>query len=157
MSAPPQDSRGQPAPSFDLERFVEAQERVWPAVIDELTVGLKQTHWMWFVFPQLRELGQSGMARRYGIASLDEARAYAAHEILGPRLMQCLGLMLEHRGESAGRILGPVDAMKLGSCATLFAEVEPTAARCAEVLEVFFRGERCPLTRALLKAKRTTP
>lgn len=138
----------------DLERFVEAQDRVWSAVIDELSAGRKETHWMWFVFPQLRELGQSGMARRYGIASLDEARAYAAHEILGPRLIQCLALMLEHRGESAGRMLGPIDAMKLRSCATLFAEVEPTAALCEEVLRVFFGGERCKLTGELLRSKR---
>lgn len=139
--------------AFDLRRFVDAQAPVAAQVLAELAAGAKTSHWMWFVFPQLRELGQSGLARRYGIATLDEARAYAAHETLGPRLMRCLRLLLEHRGESAGRMLGPIDAMKLRSCATLFAEVEPTAALCNEVLQVFFGGERCPRTPALLASK----
>ncbi len=103
----------------DLERFIWAQAPVYGTVLDELRSGRKHTHWMWFVFPQLRGLGHSECAWRYGIDGLAEARAYLAHPVLGPRLHECLGLVLAAPG-TAEHVLGPVDALKLRSCATLF-------------------------------------
>lgn len=106
---------------FDLERFVTAQHPVIGAVLDELTAGRKRTHWMWFVFPQARGLGSSTMAWHYGITSLDEARAYLAHPVLGPRLIQCTGLVLAARDRSLHDIFGAPDDTKFRSSMTLFA------------------------------------
>ena len=127
-----------------LGRFVTAQARVWPAPLDELRAGAKRTHWMWFVFPQLRGLGTSRMAQVYGIADLDEARDYLSHPLLGARLGDCARAVLSHADRPAEEILGPVDALKLRSSATLF---EAACAPWAEaVLERFFSGSRCPFT-----------
>ena len=98
---------------FDLQRFVTAQEPVWDDVLDELRTGRKQTHWMWFVFPQLMALGRSSMARHYGLSGLEEAKAYVAHPVLGPRLVECCRLLLQLQGHDPVAIFGPVDAMKL--------------------------------------------
>lgn len=108
-----------PDEHVDLERFVTRQAPDYARVLDELRAGRKRTHWMWFVFPQLRGLGHSETAWRYGIADLAEARAYLLHPVLGPRLHECLRLVVAARG-SAEDILGPLDALKLRSCATLF-------------------------------------
>jgi uncharacterized protein (DUF1810 family) len=105
---------------FDLERFVTAQAPVFETVLAELRAGRKRSHWMWFVFPQLRGLGQSATARFYGIASLEEARAYLAHPLLGPRLDLCTKIVLESEGPSLHAILGSPDDMKFRSCMTLF-------------------------------------
>jgi uncharacterized protein (DUF1810 family) len=104
----------------DLSRFVEAQAPVYASALRELRVGRKRTHWMWFVFPQLRGLGRSDMARRYGIADLDEARAYLRHPLLGARLAECTQAMLAHAGTPLGAILGFPDDLKFVSCMTLF-------------------------------------
>lgn len=109
------------ADSFDLERFVTAQAPVFPTVLAELKTGRKRTHWMWFVFPQLRGLGHSSMASFYGIASLREARAYLAHPILGPRLELCTRTVLELDNGSLHQIFGSPDDMKFKSSMTLFA------------------------------------
>lgn len=133
----------------DLERFVRAQAPVYEQVLAELRAGRKRSHWMWFVFPQLRGLGHSDMAWRYGIGGLEEARAYLAHPLLGPRLHECLRLVLATSG-TAEDVLGPVDAVKLRSCATLFdtaAEGNPDA---RAVLDRWWRGEPDPRTRELL-------
>jgi uncharacterized protein (DUF1810 family) len=106
---------------FDLERFVTAQEPVFERVLGELRAGRKRSHWMWFVFPQLRGLGRSPMADRYGIGSLAEARAYLAHPVLGPRLDLCTRTVLESEAASLHAIFGSPDDMKFRSCATLFA------------------------------------
>jgi uncharacterized protein (DUF1810 family) len=106
---------------FDLERFVTAQAAVFPAVLAELKAGRKRSHWMWFVFPQLRGLGHSAMAGFYGIASLDEARAYLAHPLLGPRLDLCTRTVLDLQDGSLHRIFGSPDDMKFQSSMTLFA------------------------------------
>jgi len=106
---------------FDLERFVTAQEPVFDTVLNELRAGRKRTHWMWFVFPQLRGLGRSSMAEYYGISSLAEARAYLAHPVLGPRLDLCTRTVLEIEPRSLHAIFGSPDDMKFRSCATLFA------------------------------------
>lgn len=112
---------------FDLDRFVRAQEPVLPAVRRELGEGQKRTHWMWFVFPQLAGLGHSAMARRYAIASLDEARAYLRHPILGPRLIECTGLVNRVEGRSIHQILGSPDDLKFRSSMTLFAAADGEA------------------------------
>jgi uncharacterized protein (DUF1810 family) len=94
----------------DLERFVAAQDPVYAGVLEELRRGRKTGHWMWFVFPQVAGLGHSPMSQRYAIGSLDEARAYLGHPILGPRLRECIGLVLVIEGRSAEEVLGPIDA-----------------------------------------------
>ena len=109
------------ADPFDLERFVTAQEAVFPALMAELKAGRKRSHWMWFVFPQLRGLGHSSMASFYGIVSLHEARAYLAHPLLGPRLDLCARTVIEIESESLREIFGPPDDLKFQSSMTLFA------------------------------------
>ncbi|MDB5416450.1 MAG: hypothetical protein JWR10_4785 [Rubritepida sp.] len=113
------------ADPFDLQRFASAQAPVIGAVLEELGSGRKQSHWMWFVFPQLRALGFSGMAKRYGIGTLDEARAYLAHPLLGARLLQCTQAVLAIQGRSLHEIFGSPDDMKFRSCMTLFAAASP--------------------------------
>src|SRR5919205_1458615 len=115
------------ADPFDLERFVQAQDQggTYPAALQELRRGRKASHWMWFVFPQLAGLGSSPTARHYALASLDEARAYLAHPVLGPRLREAAGVVAASGGGSADEILGGIDAMKLRSSMTLFARAAP--------------------------------
>jgi len=108
---------------FNLERFMTAQEPVFNTVLDELRAGRKRSHWMWFIFPQLRGLGRSSMAEYYGISSLAEARAYLAHPMLGPRLDLCTRTVLDIEAPSLTAIFGSPDDMKFRSCATLFALV----------------------------------
>ena len=133
----------------DLERFVTAQEPVIATVRDELRAGRKRSHWMWFVFPQLRGLGTSSMAERFGIASLAEARAYLAHPVLGPRLRECCSLMLEVPGRSANAILGSPDDLKFRSCVTLFSLAQPQEPLFRACLDRFYGGEPDPRTLAL--------
>ena len=134
----------------DLERFVDAQDAVWFDVIEELIAGRKATHWMWFVFPQLRGLGRSHMAQYFGLASLEEAEAYVEQFVLGPRLRISAELLLEHQDRSAVDIFGTVDAMKLQSFATLFSRVSASRDVCLRLLEVFFDGAPCEQTTRLL-------
>ena len=113
---------------FNLQRFVEAQSGgIFEQALAELNGGRKQSHWMWFIFPQHRDLGRSERARFYGLTGLDEARAYAAHPVLGPRLRQCCRAILPHlqSGQIAEAILGPIDAMKLRSSMEIFSEAVP--------------------------------
>jgi uncharacterized protein (DUF1810 family) len=135
----------------DLSRFHDAQQDTWPQALAELQAGAKSSHWMWFIFPQLRGLGRSATARRYGLANLAEARAYLADPVLGARLQQAARAMLDHPERSAQAILGPVDAVKLRSCATLF-EAAGGGPVFAELLETFFDGSRCGATRDLLRS-----
>jgi len=130
---------------FDLDRFVQAQEPVLPAVRHELGEGQKRTHWMWFVFPQLAGLGHSAMARRYAIASLDEARAYLRHPILGPRLIECTGLVNRVEGRSIHQILGSPDDLKFRSSMTLFAAADGEAI-FQDALAKYFGGVPDALT-----------
>ena len=104
----------------ELSRFIEAQAPIYASALQELREGEKHTHWMWFVFPQLRGLGRSAMAHRYGIGDLDEARAYLRHPLLGTRLAECTRAMLAHAGTPLGAILGFPDDLKFVSCMTLF-------------------------------------
>src|SRR5882724_5032291 len=110
---------------YDLQRFVDAQNPVYDRVRAELRSGRKQTHWMWFIFPQIAGLGHSAMAQRYAISSLQEAQAYLDHAILGSRLRDCTGLVTRVEGRTAREILGPPDDMKFRSCLTLFAHAAP--------------------------------
>ncbi len=105
---------------FDLVRFVDAQETTYATALAEIRRGVKRTHWMWFIFPQLAGLGHSAMAQRYAISSLDEARAYLAHPILGSRYRECVGALQDLAKANAEAVFGPIDAMKLGSSLTLF-------------------------------------
>ena len=127
---------------FDLERFTRAQAPVIEAVRDELRAGRKQSHWMWFVFPQLRGLGLSSTAQHYGIASLAEARAYLAHPVLGPRLRECCELMLAvPEPRSAHDILGSPDDLKFRSCVTLFGLAAPGEQLFTRCLDRFYGGQ----------------
>lgn len=134
-----------------LDAFVAAQDPVYADVLRELGAGRKRTHWMWFVFPQIAGLGSSETARRYALASLDEARAYLAHPTLGPRLRDCARLLLGLPGGDARAVLGSPDDLKLRSSMTLFSATAPAEAGFREVLEKFYGGERDPLTLGLLR------
>ena len=135
-----------PPMAYDLERFVRAQEGVYPGVLEELRAGRKTGHWIWFVFPQIAGLGYSEMSRHYGIASLDEAQAYLAHPVLGARLRQCAALILAAPGDSATAILGSIDAVKLRSSMTLFHRAAPDEPIFLAVLDRFFDGVPDPAT-----------
>lgn len=154
---------------FRLSRFVEAQARNHGEALAELASGRKRSHWMWYVFPQLRGLGLSPTAQFYGIASLDEARAFLAHPVLGPRLLACTGAVLRHRDRSLRAIFGSPDDMKFRSSMTLFAEAarpDPRAPHAEDgndgaparpfrdALDAFCDGEADPRTLALLDSAR---
>jgi uncharacterized protein (DUF1810 family) len=134
----------------DLQRFVAAQDPVYAQVCAELAAGAKTSHWMWFVFPQLRGLGRSATARHYGIGSRAEARAYWEHPVLGPRLRACTGLVLAVPGKTALQIFRSPDDLKFGSSMTLFAEVAPHEPLFARALDRYFSGRADPRTLALL-------
>ena len=127
---------------FDLQRFCDAQAPVIDTVREELRAGRKRSHWMWFVFPQLAGLGTSPMAQRYAIGSLEEARAYLAHPVLGDRLRECCRLLLDGAADDIHAILGSPDDMKLRSCATLFAQVSPAGSVFERLLGKYFHGQR---------------
>ena len=136
-----------------LQRFVDAQDAggTYDRAAGELRAGRKTSHWMWFVFPQLAGLGRSATAQHYAIASLAEAAEYAAHPVLGPRLLQCATLLLElPRDATAEEVFGGVDAVKLRSSMTLFARAVPDQPAFRRVLGRFYAGEPDPLTDDLL-------
>ena len=136
---------------YDLQRFINAQAPVMPLVEAELSAGRKSSHWMWFVFPQMRGLGQSAMAERYGIASLDEARAYLAHPLLGVRLRHCCSLVLAAQGSSAHDIFGSPDDRKFRSSLTLFSRAAPPEPVFGDCLRKYYNGVEDPATLSLLK------
>jgi uncharacterized protein (DUF1810 family) len=135
---PPTDD----ADPFDLERFVSAQIDAYDQALAELRRGRKASHWMWFVFPQIAGLGSSDMSRRYAIRSLREARAYLAHPLLGPRYRESVAALQDLVSTTAGAVFGAVDAAKLRSSLTLFAEAAPDDQLLAAALQRWFRGER---------------
>ena len=138
---------------FDLERFVSAQDagRTYERALQELQRGRKESHWMWFVFPQLVGLGRSAMSERYAISSLDEARAYLAHPVLGARLVECAqAVAAAPPGYTAVDVFRSVDAMKLRSSITLFARAAPGEDSFARVLDRWWGGTPDPATEALL-------
>ncbi len=138
----------------DLDRFIIAQEQVIATVRAELKAGSKRSHWMWFIFPQLRALGRSETARFYGLSGRDEAQAYLAHPVLGPRLLDCVALVDHVQGKTALQILGSPDDLKFRSCLTLFAAIQPSPSDGAfeTALHHFYAGVPDPLTLELLNA-----
>ena len=129
------------ADPFHLQRFLEAQAPVLPQVQAELRAGRKRSHWMWFVFPQLAGLGHSAMAQRYAISGLAEARAYLAHPVLGPRLKDCVALVLQGPERDAHALFGSPDDLKFQSCLTLFHRAAPEEAMFRQALEAFYKGK----------------
>jgi uncharacterized protein (DUF1810 family) len=127
---------------FELQRFVDAQDRdgAYERALSELRDGRKRGHWIWFVFPQIAGLGSSEMSRRYAIASLEEAGAYLAHPLLGPRLVECAEALLELPGRDPVAVLGGIDALKLRSSMTLFARVDRAAPVFARLLTRYYDG-----------------
>jgi uncharacterized protein (DUF1810 family) len=134
---------------YGLQRFVDAQEdaAIYARALEELRRGRKRSHWIWFVFPQIAGLGQSPMSQAYAIRSLEEARAYLAHPILGPRLKECCeALLAAEPSAGADSILGGIDAIKLRSSMTLFTRADPREPLFAAVLDRFYGGEEDPET-----------
>ena len=135
-----------------LQRFVDAQDRdgTYDRALAELRAGRKRSHWMWFVLPQVRGLGRSATAQEYGVAGLDEARAYLAHPVLGPRLRECATVLAGLPGTDPVAVLGGIDAVKLRSSMTLFARADPAAPEFPAVLARYFDGAEDPATLDLL-------
>ena len=139
---------------FDLDRFVEAQTSAYDTAIGELRAGRKRSHWIWFILPQLRGLGMSQMSARYGLQSLAEASAYLAHPILGPRIRECVHTLNALPGNDAVAVLGEIDALKLRSCLTVFAEASREARQDESLfqqgIDKYFRGQPDAATLSLL-------
>ena len=133
---------------YDLKRFVAAQDAggTYRQAVAELRRGRKASHWMWFVFPQIAGLGYSATSRMFAISSLDEARAYLAHPVLGPRLVECATIVAQTQGRTAEQIFGGIDAQKLRSCATLFLRADPGEPVFGQVLAQYFDGRPDPAT-----------
>jgi uncharacterized protein (DUF1810 family) len=127
----------------DLERFVQAQDSggTYQRAVAELRSGRKTTHWMWFIFPQIAGLGRSAMAQAYAISDLAEAQAYLAHPILGPRLIECAEVVAAQQGRSAEQIFGGIDAIKLRSSMTLFAQAAPDQTIFQQVIDQYYDGQ----------------
>jgi len=141
--------------SYDLARFIDGQARCYARVLQELAAGAKTSHWMWFIFPQLKGLGASATAHRFGLAGLGEAQAYLAHPLLGARLRDCTRALLAVEGRTAHEIFGSPDDLKLRSCLTLFTQAAGTAPAPADLifgaaLLKYYRGEQDPRTLELL-------
>jgi uncharacterized protein (DUF1810 family) len=143
MAAPEQPDNSDP---YDLGRFLAAQRDTYADALAEIYAGRKRTHWMWFVFPQIQGLGSSENARFYAITGPDEARAYLAHNVLGPRLLEITGALLGVEGKSAHDIFGSPDDMKLRSSATLFASISPPGSVFEQILAKFFSSQPDPET-----------
>lgn len=133
---------------YDLGRFITAQDTggTFAAALAELRAGRKTGHWIWFIFPQIAGLGQSSISRRYAISSLDEARAFLRHPVLGPRLIECTRAVSQTQGRTAEQIFGGIDAVKLRSSMTLFARADPDEQVFGEVLDKFYAGTPDPAT-----------
>ena len=129
-----------------FDHFILAQEPIYDSVLAELQAGKKESHWMWFIFPQIAGLGSSPMAQRFALASIQQATEYLHHPILGPRLIECARLMLGHTDKTATQILGTPDNLKLQSSMTLFALCNHENEVFSEVLHAFYGGQRCART-----------
>ena len=127
---------------YDLNRFLKAQELMYPWALREIKNGRKQTHWMWFIFPQLKALGQSNTALYYGIEDLDEAKQYLAHPVLGTRLKEISKVLLNLKTNDPYRVMGDIDGMKLCSSMTLFAEVEGYDSVFGKVIDKYYNGNK---------------
>lgn len=125
---------------YNLQRFAEAQEGIYPTALQEIRTGKKMSHWMWFIFPQIKGLGYSSMSRRYAISSLDEAKAYLAHPVLGTRLREITQAALEHADISAEELFGYIDQQKFQSCMTLFDMAQPNDL-FRQAIDLFYGGQ----------------
>lgn len=132
--------------SYKLSRFIKAQDGVYLSVIEELKRGRKTSHWIWYVFPQIAGLGHSQMSQQYAISSINEAKAYAEHPVLGPRLIECVELVMAMDGKSAEQIFGHIDALKFYSCLTLFSAANKDNGIFQQVLDKYFDGVPDALT-----------
>jgi uncharacterized protein (DUF1810 family) len=139
-----------PEDRFDLARFISAQKDDYARALAEIQSGRKRSHWMWYIFPQIDGLGSSATAQYYAIKSIDEARAYLDHPILGSSLIECARAVLQVNGRSATEIFGWPDDLKLKSCATLFAQVSPAGSVFEKIIEKYFDGKRDEKTLRLL-------
>ncbi len=137
---------------FNLERFVSAQTDIYADALAELESGRKTSHWMWFIFPQLAALGRSETSLLYGISSLEEAQAYLAHPLLGPRLLTCARTVNALSGRTAHDIFASPDYLKFRSCMTLFSEAEPSQSVFTDALAKYYGGDADPETLSLLRA-----
>jgi len=135
---------------YNLDRFLHAQERVYDTVLDELRAGRKSSHWMWFIFPQIAGLGHSTTAQQFAIASLDEAKAYLQHPLLGLRLRECTQLVLNVEGRTVEEIFGYPDNLKFRSCMTLFMSAATDYTLFKNALHKYFDGQPDQLTLDLL-------
>ena len=138
------------ADPFDLERFVSAQSGSYARALDELRAGRKRSHWIWFVFPEIRGLGLSPTSQHYGISGIDEARAYMSHPILGPRIVECAEALLALKGRTASAIMPYPDDLKLRSSMTLFERVAGPGSVFSRVIEEYYQGHRDERTLELL-------
>lgn len=136
---------------WDLERFVAAQQADYDRALGELRRGRKQSHWMWYVFPQVQGLGSSFMSRKYALSGLEEARTYLAHPILGGRLLECCQAVLEADSNNPREIFGSPDDLKFRSCLTLFALADPSVTIFGKLLERFYGGKKDPRTLEILR------
>lgn len=136
---------------FQLSRFLEAQASTYDDALEEIEDGRKQTHWMWFIFPQLKGIGFSPMSQKFGISGLSEARRYLAHPVLGARLRECTRAILKHSADGAEAVLGEIDAAKLRSCLTLFSQADPAEPLFKMALDRFFSARFDAKTLALLR------
>ena len=143
-----------PSDPFDLQRFLDAQRASYGQALAELRAGQKQTHWSWYIFPQVLGLGSSAMSVRYAIRSLAEARAYLAHPVLGARLLECIGALRAHAAQGAELVLGDIDAQKFRSCPTLFDRADSRNPLYGEALASFFAGRGDAATLAILDRQR---
>ena len=146
------NTSGEAGDTHDLGRFLQAQERDYERALSEIRSGRKQSHWMWYIFPQFAGLGFSVTSRKYAIGSLAEAEAYLRHEVLGPRLVACAEAALAVEGRSAREIFGSPDDLKLRSSATLFAHVSPEGSVFHRLLEKYFGGDPDGATLRLVAA-----
>lgn len=143
------DPPGQADP-YNLKRFVQAQTPIYARALEELRLGRKRTHWMWFIFPQIAGLGNSNFSKLYAIQNRQEARAYLAHPLLGKRLQECTDTLLQIQDRRAAEIFDPPDDLKLRSCMTLFAQVAEQGSAFERLLDKYFQGQPDPKTLSLL-------
>lgn len=136
--------------SYHLNRFIEAQEKIYPQVLKELRNGKKTSHWMWFIFPQIEGLGHSSTAKYYSIKSIEAAKEYLEHPILGKRLLECSNILLHIDGKTANEIFGYPDDLKLRSCMTLFNYIAPGEKVFTTVIEKYFTGKEDEKTASIL-------
>ena len=139
---------------YNLERFKRAQKNDYKVALEEIKNGKKETHWMWYIFPQLADLGMSEVSKYYGIGDIEEARAYVKDPVLGPRLAEISQAFLSLRTNDAEAVLGPIDALKLQSSMTLFEEADPSAVVYSRILEKYFGGQRDHLTTLILEERK---